>query len=355
MPQMNDAPRAPHSSGPQSPMPQPPAPISPRDKIRAIVPGLLIVLMVAMAAQFLSDHYGAPVMLMAILLGMPLQFLSEDARAQAGILFASRAILRIGVALLGVRVSAEMLAQIGAANVILVLLAVAATILISVALAPLVGKNRLFGFLTGGAVAICGASAAMAISSLLPNRAESERDLSFTVISVTLMSTLAMILYPVLTEQLGLGPKLAGVFLGGTIHDVAQVVGAGYSVSDEVGDISTLVKLLRVTLLAPVVFIGALVLRNSVPAGAKRPPLVPGFVLAFLLLAAANSAHLVPAVVIGPIDTLSRAMLVTAVAAVGMKTSLAELKDVGGAAIVIIIAQTAFLAALVLAGLMFLA
>ncbi len=355
MPQMNDAPRAPRSSEPQSPSPQPPAPIGLRDKIRAIVPGLLIVLMVAMAAQFLSDHYGAPVMLMAILLGMPLQFLSEDARAQAGILFASRSILRIGVALLGVRVSAEMLAQIGAANVILVLLAVAATILISVALAPLIGKNRLFGFLTGGAVAICGASAAMAISSLLPNRAESERDLSFTVISVTLMSTLAMILYPVLTEQLGLGPKLAGVFLGGTIHDVAQVVGAGYSVSDEVGDISTLVKLLRVTLLAPVVFIGALVLRNSVPAGAKRPPLVPGFVLAFLLLAAANSAHLVPAVVIGPIDTLSRAMLVTAVAAVGMKTSLAELKDVGGAAIVIIIAQTVFLAALVLAGLMFLA
>ncbi len=355
MPQMNDAPRAPRSSEPQSPSTQPPAPISLRDKIRAIAPGLLIVLMVAMAAQFLSDHYGAPVMLMAILLGMPLQFLSEDARAQAGILFASRSILRIGVALLGVRVSAEMLAQIGAANVILVLLAVAATILISVALAPLIGKNRLFGFLTGGAVAICGASAAMAISSLLPNRAESERDLSFTVISVTLMSTLAMILYPVLTEQLGLGPKLAGVFLGGTIHDVAQVVGAGYSVSDEVGDISTLVKLLRVTLLAPVVFIGALVLRNSVPAGAKRPPLVPGFVLAFLLLAAANSAHLVPAVVIGPIDTLSRAMLVTAVAAVGMKTSLAELKDVGGAAIVIIIAQTVFLAALVLAGLMFLA
>ena len=355
MPQMNDAPRAPRSSEPQSPSPQPPAPISLLDKIRAIVPGLLIVLMVAMAAQFLSDHYGAPVMLMAILLGMPLQFLSEDARAQAGILFASRSILRIGVALLGVRVSAEMLVQIGAANVILVLLAVAATILISVALAPLIGKNRLFGFLTGGAVAICGASAAMAISSLLPNRAESERDLSFTVISVTLMSTLAMILYPVLTEQLGLGPKLAGVFLGGTIHDVAQVVGAGYSVSDEVGDISTLVKLLRVTLLAPVVFIGALVLRNSVPAGAKRPPLVPGFVLAFLLLAAANSAHLVPAVVIGPIDTLSRAMLVTAVAAVGMKTSLAELKDVGGAAIVIIIAQTVFLAALVLAGLTFLA
>ncbi|WP_376871584.1 YeiH family protein [Albirhodobacter sp. R86504] len=331
-----------------------PAEVTRMQTARALGPGLLIVAMVAMAAQFLSDHYGAPVMLMAILLGMPLQFLSEDPRAKAGIYFASRAILRIGVALLGVRVSAEMLVQIGAQNVGLVLVAVAATILMSVALAPLVGKNRLFGFLTGGAVAICGASAAMAISSLLPNRAESERDLSFTVISVTLMSTLAMIVYPVLTEQLGLGPKLAGVFLGGTIHDVAQVVGAGYSVSDEVGDISTLVKLFRVTLLAPVVFIGALMLRKSVPAGAKRPPLVPAFVLAFLALAAANSFHLIPQAVIGPIDTLSRAMLVAAVAAVGMKTSLKELKDVGGTAIVIIVAQTGFLAALVLAGVMLL-
>ncbi len=271
MPQMNDAPRAPHSSEPQSPMPQPPAPIGLRDKIRAIVPGLLIVLMVAMAAQFLSDHYGAPVMLMAILLGMPLQFLSEDARAQAGILFASRSILRIGVALLGVRVSAEMLAQIGGGQCDFGAARRGGDNLDFGGPRAADWQNRLFGFLTGGAVAICGASAAMAISSLLPNRAESERDLSFTVISVTLMSTLAMILYPVLTEQLGLGPKLAGVFLGGTIHDVAQVVGAGYSLSDEVGDISTLVKLLRVTLLAPVVFIGALVLRNSVPAGgAKR-------------------------------------------------------------------------------------
>jgi uncharacterized integral membrane protein (TIGR00698 family) len=190
----------------------------------------------------------------------------------------------------------------------------------------------------------------MAISSLLPNRPESERDLSFTVISVTLMSTLAMIFYPILAEQLGLDVLATGLFLGGTIHDVAQVVGAGFSVSDEVGEIATLVKLFRVALLAPVVFVGAVVLRNSVPDGAKRPPLLPMFVLGFLALALANSFHLIPEFVKPPVDTLSRAMLVTAVAGVGMKTSLAELKTVGPSAMIIIICQTLFLAGAVLIG-----
>ncbi|MEP1768894.1 MAG: putative sulfate exporter family transporter [Sulfitobacter sp.] len=317
---------------------------------KALLPGLMLTVMVAMAAQFMSDHYGAPVMLMAILLGLPLQFLSEDARTACGIQFASRTVLRMGVALLGLRVSGEMLMAIGAPNLVLIIGCVLVLILLSVALMPFFGKDRLFGFLTGGSVAICGASAAMAISSLLPNRPESERDLSFTVISVTLMSTLAMIAYPIFAEQLGLSPQATGLFLGGTIHDVAQVVGAGYSVSDEVGDISTLVKLFRVALLAPVVFIGALVLRNAVPEGVKRPPLLPGFVIGFLVLALANSCHLIPEIIKPPFDTASRAMLVTAVAGVGMKTSIADLKTVGPTAMYVIVTQTLFLAAAVLIG-----
>lgn len=315
-----------------------------------IAPGLLLTAMVAMAAQFLSDHYGIPVMLMALLLGMPIQFLSEDQRAAPGILFASRTILRFGVALLGIRVSGEMLQLIGPANLALIVASVAATILFSVAFMPLMGKDRLFGFLTGGSVAICGASAAMAISSLLPDRPESERDLSFTVISVTIMSTLAMIFYPLIAEYFGLDTRAAGLFIGGTIHDVAQVVGAGYSISEEVGDISALVKLFRVALLAPVVFIGALVLRKNVPEGAKRPPLVPLFVLGFLALAVANSIHLIPEAVKPPVGSLSRAMLVMAVAGVGMKTSLVQLKSVGAKSMVIIIAQTLFLGVFVLGG-----
>ncbi|SFR53336.1 conserved hypothetical integral membrane protein [Yoonia tamlensis] len=316
---------------------------------KAVFPGLLFAAMVAMAAQFLSEHYGAPVMLMAILLGIPFQFLSTEERTAAGIGFASRRVLRIGVALLGVRVSVDMVAQIGFANVALVGSGVAVTILLGLVMAPLFGRDRSFGFLVGGAVAICGASAAMAIASLLPKGEKSERDVTFTVVSVTLASTVAMIAYPILISALGMDSQSAGVFLGGTIHDVAQVVGAGYSVSDETGDVSTLVKLFRVGLLAPVVFIGALFLRQS-GQGAEGVPLIPGFVIGFLVLAGTNSLGWLPAVAIQTADSVSRACLVTAVAAVGMKTSFEDLRSVGRSAPLMILILTIALAGYVLAG-----
>lgn len=319
---------------------------------KAHLPGLLMAALVAMSAQFISDHYGAPVMLMAILLGIPFQFLSTEERTALGIQYASKIVLRIGVALLGVRVSIDMLTGIGGGFAALLTLGVAATIGLAILTAPLFARDRHFGFLAGGAVAICGASAAMAIASLLPNDKSSERDLTFTVVSVTVASTVAMILYPILTSLIGFTDHQAGLFLGGTIHDVAQVVGAGYSISDETGDISTLVKLFRVTLLAPVVFVGALVLRNQAPKG-KAPPLLPGFVLGFLLLAALNSSVTIPPAINEVINSVSRASLVTAVAAVGMKTSVQELRNVGGSAIVMIAFLTVFLAALVWAAIAF--
>lgn len=318
------------------------------DRTRSLAPGVTLAVTVAMAAQFLSNHYGVPVMLMAILLGMPLHFLADDGRAGPGIDFAARGLLRLGVALLGLRVSMDMVARIGWPFVALVALSIGGMILVSVALARQLGRDRAFGLLTGGSVAICGASAAMAISSILPARDTAERDLSFTVITVTALSTIAMILYPALTAMLGMDAHDSGLFLGGTIHDVAQVVGAGYSVSEETGDIATVVKLIRVTMLAPVVLVAALVLRRGGSAGAERPPLLPGFVVAFLALAAANSLHLVPAPLSEAASALSRAVLVAAVAAVGMKTSLARLADVGPGAILMLLGQTALLAILVL-------
>ena len=318
---------------------------------RNIAPGLTMAALIAMAAQFLSDHYGAPVMLMAILLGIPFHFMTEDPRMSEGITFASRWLLRFGVALLGLRVSVEMVLAVGWEFLGFLVLAVGVTIILSVLTARFFGRDRMFGFLTGGAVAICGASAAMAISSILPKRAEAERDLVFTVISVTLLSTVAMILYPILASALGLSEHETGLFLGATIHDVAQVVGAGFSVSEETGELATLVKLLRVTLLAPVVLIGSILLRSSVPKGAKRPPLLPSFVVVFLILAALNSIQLVPAAITAPAAKLSSAALVTAVAAVGMKTSLAQLREVGASSTAMIGLQTVFLAALVLVAL----
>lgn len=315
---------------------------------RCYFPGFAIAAVVALAAQFLADHYGAPSMLMAILIGLALNFLGEDTRTAPGIGLAARHILRIGVALLGIRISADTLAGLGLAPLSLVALAVPLTIGFGLLLARILGQPGRFGFLTGGAVAICGASAAMAIGALLPQDDRRERDIAFTVIAVTVMSTLAMILYPVLTARLGLTDASTGLLLGATIHDVAQVVGAGFSVSPETGEISTVFKLFRVMLLAPVVVIAALTLRNGSAAGGRRPPLVPGFVIGFLVLAAANSLGLVPQALRDLLDPLIRASLLMAVGAVGLRTNLPGLMTVGATAALMIVAETVFLLAIVL-------
>jgi uncharacterized integral membrane protein (TIGR00698 family) len=316
-------------------------------------PGLAVAAMVALSAQFLSEHYGAPAMLMAILLGIALNFLSDEARTAPGVALAARGVLRVGVALLGLRISLEMFLGLGAPLLALVVGGVAATIGFGLLAARWFGTPRSFGFLTGGAVAICGASAAMALAALLPKGEKAERDLVFAVVGVTVLSTVAMIFYPMLAQWGGLDDRLTGVFLGATIHDVAQVVGAGFSVSTEAGETATLVKLIRVALLAPVVLIAAMVLRGA--PGADRPPLLPGFVVAFLLLAALNSAVALPAWLTDAAAAVSRAALLMAIAAVGMKTSLPRLMQVGGAAMGLLLAETLFLGVLVFVGLELLA
>ncbi|MEV8468951.1 YeiH family protein [Fluviibacterium sp. DFM31] len=312
--------------------------------------GFLVAVVVAVAAQFLSEHYGAPAMLMALLLGIAFHFLSEEVSCKPGIEFTSRTVLRFGVALLGARISVELIVGLGPQLIFVVIAAVILTILFGFLGARVLGRGWRFGILTGGSVAICGASAAMAISAVLPKNEHSERNLIFTVLSVTVLSTVAMIAYPILTEIFEFNDEVSGVFLGGTIHDVAQVVGAGFSVSEETGEVATLVKLIRVAMLAPVVLvISVLVRRNFADQmDGKRPPILPFFVIGFLIFAALNSIGLIPAGVVELLSSLSRWSLLISIAAVGMKTSLKRILDVGGQAIALIVAETVFIAVFVL-------
>ncbi len=315
-----------------------------------LFPGILASLTVAAAATFLSEHYGAPTMLFALLLGMAFRFLSEGGKAIAGIQFASKTILRIGVALLGMRITLEQILSLGAGPMAIVIVSVMLTMLFGLGLSKIMGRGKRFGVLTGGSVGICGASAALAISAILPKDEYSERNTIFTVISVTALSTVAMILYPVVVDLFGLDHEMAGIFLGGTIHDVAQVVGAGYSVSDKTGDTATFIKLLRVAMLVPAVFALSVIFhtRNKEEGNTGGGVFLPPFIIFFILLVGINSTGVTPEPIRQFIVDTSRWCLVTAIAALGMKTSLKALFDVGWKPVSIIIAETVFLAALVL-------
>ncbi len=328
--------------------------------LRALWPGLGVAVMVAIAARFVSDHYNAPVMLMALLFGMVFNFLGEDGICCAGVNAAAGTLLRLGVALLGFRVSLVLLADLGWPVALMVVAGVVVTIFVGVALAPTFGHGWRFGLLSGGAVAICGASAAVAIAAILPRDDRSEERLVFTVAAVTLMSTVAMILYPILVRALGLSDSAAAIFLGASIHDVAQVVGAGFSVSPEVGETATMVKLMRVALLAPVLIIVAIAIRSfsgnsSNVQGVRGQPLLPWFVVAFLVASTANSVGVVPEPVIEAAGRLSSWALVTAIAGVGLKTSLARIMQVGRGAALLVILETVLLGGFVISTVAFIA
>ena len=313
-----------------------------RQSAALLVRGLLLAGLVATSARFLSDHYGAPVMLFALLLGIAFNFLATDPRFQPGIDFASRHLLRVGVALLGFRLSLGDVAALGLGSVVSLVGLVAATIGFGMLLAPLLGRRWRFGLLTGGAVAICGASAALAIAAVLPRRDDLERDTLFTVVAVTTLSTVAMILYPVLFRTLGLDEAQSGFLIGATIHDVAQVVGAGYSIGDRAGDLATLVKLGRVMLLPVVLLAIILALRASGAAASGRIGL-PGFVVAFVAIVLVDSTGLVPMPVRDAASLVSQWLLVLAIAALGVKTSLKAMLDLGPQHILLVVGETLFL------------
>lgn len=320
-----------------------------RQRTTEILPGLLVSIVVAAAACFLADHYGAPVMLFALLLGMALNFLSNDSKCKVGIEFTARTVLRIGIALLGMRITLGQITALGWQPIVLVISLVVITIATSVVAAKVMGFQRLFGMLTGGATAICGASAALALSAALPNHPQKEKATLFTVIGVSALSTLAMIVYPMIANWLELSPQHAGIFLGATIHDVAQVVGAGYSMSTETGDTATVVKLMRVAMLLPVIICAAMITRmQGNTSTGKRPPLLPFFAVGFLILASINSTGLVPVVIQDGLNDLSRWCLIIAISALGMKTQIKELASVGIKPILLMFGETIFLILLVL-------
>ena len=313
---------------------------------RSLWPGLALPLLIMLAATFLSEHYGGPQLLYALLFGLAFHFLYQDARCRPGIEFCARTLLRIGVALLGARITLAQIGQLGIGPLATAVIAIASAIALGAWLARRLGLSTDFGLLCGAAVSICGASAALAVAAVMPKTQDNERHTLLTVVGVTGLSTLAMVSYPLLARILRLDDAGAGIFLGGTIHDVAQVVGAGLMMSHETGDVAVIVKLFRVTLLVPVVAVLAWYWRrrsSSTGDAGPRTPLLPFFLVGFMALVLANSLGVVTPRINEALGQVSRVCLVIAIAALGIKTSFEELVKLGWRPMALMVAETLWL------------
>ena len=296
-----------------------------------VLAGLVAVLSVF--GEYIIANFGGhlvPAAVLALVLGIFLHPLALRPAARAGLDFCAKKLLQGAIALLGLRIVFDDIVGLGVQTLLIVTMAMVLTLVCGVALARLLGRSDAYGALAGGATAICGASAALAISTVIPENDRSDADTAFVVLTCNLLATLAMIAYPPLALALGFDAQQTGIFLGGSIHDVAQVVGAGMAVSATVAGLATIVKIYRVFLLLPVVLlIGSFLRGQSAGDGPQARVPVPYFAFAFLALAAINSFGLVPDGVRLFLLDLSRWGLLVAIAALGLKTSLSSLAALG--------------------------
>jgi uncharacterized integral membrane protein (TIGR00698 family) len=331
----------------------------------ALVPGVALAAAIAVVAVLaeglmrrLTGGFALPALVVALLIGMALAAPARRAAFTPGLVWCVKTLLRVAIAILGLRISLADIIGLGPGTVVIVVGAMTLTIAASIWLSGRLGLGAPFGALAGAANAVCGASAALATSTVVPSYERKSADVAFAVIAANAVSTLAMLIYPLLAVALGYDPKATGILLGGTIHDVAQVVGAGYAVSEPVGNAAVIVKLFRVFLLLPVVLgIGWWLAAGGARPGAAKVP-VPMFAIMFLVLCIVNTAATaMPALapiyvpVKAVLDVAATWGLLLAIAALGAGTSVAELRYINWRHGAVFFAATATILLTVAAGL----
>lgn len=326
-------------------------------KIKDGMPGFLLCLFLGAGAIYFAHIFEgkAPVMLLAIIIGLILHALNDIKPLKAGIDWSSRGLLYAGVALMGLRIDFTDLSQAGFLAPALVLLTLIATLFLGYAVARAFGQSKDFSILMSGAVGICGVSAAAAICTALDDCASRDEELAITVAVITVLSTIAMIGYPIAAHALDLDALANGILMGGGIHNVSQAVGAGYAMSPEAGDFSVLLKLLRVSMLLPIVILVSVLWGKNAKTpyptlGAKIKANAPLFLVVFLILAILSCLNLVPAPVTAIGNEAAHWALVVSLVAIGIKTDMRQVLTVGIKPLIAMTLITLLMAAILLAG-----
>ena len=317
----------------------------PAQRIFDILPGLAVVLVAGLAANSLAGSYGMPAVLAGLLIGFSLNFVSSDRRVLPGLSLCSTTLLRWGIVFLGTQITLAQVADLGAVSLIALLVIMAVVMGAAILASRLAGQGSLVGLLAGGATAICGASAALAIYAMIGKERLPHYRFTFTLVGITLASATALMVYPILAGVLEFSDRQAGFLMGAAIHDVAQALGAGYALSPEAGETATIVKLARVAMLAPIVAIIGLAIGSPTPGKADRSPVLaalrlPWFIFAFFAVVLVNSLITFPDVVREWGLVASKGLLLLAIIATAMSSRLDALLREGWRGLISVLAAT---------------
>lgn len=295
-----------------------------------IIPGIVLVAMitaVAFSARNVSGFALFSPMILAVVAGMVYSnVLGTPAHARAGIAFSQKRLLRFAIVLLGFQLTLSQVVSIGAGGVGIVALTLGATFVFTITLGRLIGVDAKLAQLIAAGTSICGASAIVATNIVTDAHDE---DVTYAVASITLFGTVSMLGFPLLAPVLGLDQHAFGLWAGASIHEVAQVIGAGFQNGTQSGEIATVAKLTRVAMLAPMVIaLGLMARRGSRDQSGTRPPM-PWFVAAFVAVVALNSLVAIPAEVKTAMALATAIMLTMGLAAMGLQADMSQLRSRG--------------------------
>ena len=314
------------------------------DRYGRLLPGLLLSGVIAWGAiqlgklEWMQNH-GMSALTLAIMLGIVLGNSVYGRLAPAcgaGVTFSKQTLLRLGIILYGFRLTFQDIGQVGLAGIAIDALVLTSTFGLAMLLGTKVFKlERNSAILIGAGSSICGAAAVMATEPVVKGRSE---DVTVAVSTVVVFGTIAIFLYPVLYQLnqgwqvLGATPTAFGVYIGSTVHEVAQVVAAGKSIGQEAANAAVIAKMVRVMMLAPFLLIlSALLARGKASHSSSSTAglAIPWFAFVFIAVVAFNSLGLLPAVLVTAVNGLDTVLLAMAMAALGLNTHWSAIRRAG--------------------------
>lgn len=303
------------------------------------VPGLALTAVVTGAALWAGSFpaiagAGFSALTLAILFGMVVGntlYPKIWQPCDGGVIFAKQHLLRLGIILYGFRLTFAQIADVGVSGIAIDVLTLTSTFFIACILGQKIfGLDKHTSWLIGAGSSICGAAAILATEPVVKSEASK---VTVAVATVVIFGTLAIFLYPAMYPLLAhwFTPEAYGIYMGSTMHEVAQVVAAGHAVSPDAENAAVIAKMLRVMMLAPFLLFLAARVKQLAPAGSgeKSKITIPWFAIMFILVAVFNSFHLLPKAAVDALVTLDTVLLAMAMAALGLTTHVSALKKAG--------------------------
>lgn len=301
------------------------------DTVREIVPGLVVLAIGAIVATMVAGLSStlSPLVVGVVLGAVAVNVATPPVILNAGITFGAKKLLRVGIVVLGLRLSVGDLVDLGGAGLIVVAGVVATTFFGTQYIGRRLGLSDDMSLLVATGYSICGASAIAAMDGLID---ADEEEATYAITLVTLCGSLSILVLPLIGHALGLGSETFGTFVGGAVHDVGQVVATASTRDDTALAAATVVKLSRVMLLAPIVaFVAVGVRRRHVGSAStsKRPPLLPVFVIGFLVAVGIRSTEVLSAGWIDAGARIEKILLTIALVGLGAGVRFRKMSRLG--------------------------